>query len=97
MYHVREIETMSLTTIKTRDGKVWQRRTWTGGNTPSKAYLLNPKAIKQLRLLRAAFFRESLKECGGLDLWVCAGTSPLERARIFWKRATLDAWRTLVN
>jgi hypothetical protein len=40
------------------------------------------------------FFREQVRECGGLDLWACAGTSALERARIFWNAASLDAWRT---
>jgi hypothetical protein len=33
-------------------------------------------------------------ECGGLDFWKCAGTSSMERARIFWNRALLDAWAT---
>src|SRR5438093_2035419 len=46
------------------------------------------------RYLRPMFFREQVRECGGLDLWACAGTSALERARIFWNAASLDAWRT---
>lgn len=48
----------------------------------------------EFRELRKAFFREQLSECGGLDLWACAGTTALERARIFWNRAHLDAWAT---
>lgn len=70
------------------------RHAWTGGNVPPKVFpaVVQTTAFKTLRRL---MFRELLAICGGLDLWVCAGTSSLERARIFWNQATLDAWRTL--
>jgi len=45
--------------------------------------------------VRSLLFREYVSECGGLDLWECAETSRWERARLFWNRANLDAWRTL--
>lgn len=64
------------------------RVAWTGGDSPSKETIKN-KLFRQVRL---AYFREDVGECGGLDLWACAGTSALERARIFWGRATADAW-----
>lgn len=67
------------------------RRAWTGGTTPD----VEDKADLTYRALRSLFFRESLQDCGGLDLWKCAGTSCMERARIFWNRATLDAHATL--
>ena len=45
--------------------------------------------------IRSLLFREYVRECGGLDLWECAGTTRWDRARLFWNRATLDAWRTV--
>jgi hypothetical protein len=69
-------------------------RAWTGGDLPSKEYRHNP-ANKRFRTLRSILFREQCLECGGLNLWSCVGTSAIERARIFWNRATLDAWRSL--
>ena len=68
-----------------------QHVTWTGGTTPSDA----DKATPEFRRLRSQLFREEVLRCGGLDLWACAGTSALERARIFWNRARLDAWATI--
>ena len=65
------------------------RHAWTGGDTPPRRFN-HPK----YRELRHAYFRDQIADCGGLDLWVCAGTSVLERARIFWVRARGDAWRT---
>ena len=68
----------------------YNRRAWTGGN--GKYYRnMHP----DFEWLRRWFFREQIKDCGGLDLWECAGTSALERARIFWNRASLDAMATL--
>ena len=67
------------------------RRAWTGGSSPTKADKQSPA----FRALRREFFREQVADCGGLDLWACAGTSALERARIFWGRATYDAHATL--
>jgi hypothetical protein len=84
------------------------RRAWTGGDTPTKTYSgsladcqsvpFEPRGIGYyvFRKVRSEYFRGDLKACGGLDLWACAGTSPLARARIFWNAATLDAWRTLL-
>jgi hypothetical protein len=78
------------TTISTRTGLTYNRRAWAGGDTPPKGH-----KCPEFKALRAAFFRDYLSECGGLDLWECAGTSALDRARIFWGNSTLDAWRTL--
>ena len=81
---------MSLHTITTAGGVVYGRRAWTGGSVP-------PKRLRcpEYRALVRAFFRESVADCGGLDLWECAGTSAIERARLFWDRARFDAWSTL--
>jgi len=70
------------------------RKAWTGGDVPSRQDI---RRYRKLRELRSLFFKEQIQECGGLDFWACAGTSSLERARIFWNRAKLDAWRTLTN
>ena len=67
------------------------RRAWTGGDTPPPG-LRRRSAI--FRGLVSYFFQEQLVECGGLDFWKCAGTSSMERARIFWNHALLDAWAT---
>ena len=67
------------------------RVAWTGGDTPDKDARKDPK----YRFFRSLFFRESLRLCGGLDLWKCAGTGAMERARLFWGRASYDAWRTI--
>ncbi len=67
------------------------RKAWTGGSTPPPEI----KADVTFRALRREYFRESLRECGGLDLWKCAGTSSMERARIFWSHAAYDAWATM--
>lgn len=83
---------MSLFTITTPKGATYNRRAWTGGDSPSHAERRSNSEFKQLR---TAFYREQVAECGGLGLWACAGTSVLERARIFWNRANGDAWRTL--
>jgi hypothetical protein len=80
-------------TITTKSGKTYERRAWTGGDVP----IVTSEATRAFKELRSAFFRESLRECGGLDLWKCAGTGSSERVRIFWNRASLDAWRTLTN
>lgn len=76
------------TTIKV-GRRVYNRHAWTGGNTPPDGF-----SHPDYRALRKRFFREQIDECGGLNLWECAGTSALDRARIFWNRARLDAWRT---
>lgn len=73
------------------NGRSFERRAWTGGTTPTK----DDKQSPAFKSVRSYFFREQVALCGGLGLWECAGTSPLERARIFWNRATLDAWRTI--
>ena len=77
-----------------------QRYAWTGGDVPTKETKRNNTVY---RTLRTMFFRELVRICGGLDLWdfkdqygdrCYPGTSALERARIFWNQASLDAWRT---
>ncbi len=67
---------------------MFHRVAWTGGSVPGSEVI----ARQDFRAMRSVLFREFLLECGGLDLWVCAGTGALERARIFWNQATLDAW-----
>lgn len=71
-------------------GHCLPRVAWTGGESP-------PKRCRDslYRATRSAYFREQVADSGGLDLWACAGTSPLERARIFWNRASGDAWATV--
>lgn len=69
----------------------YHRRAWTGGDWPTK----EQRSGRAFKDVRTALFREQVAECGGLDLWACAGTSALERARIFWNRATADAHRTV--
>lgn len=66
------------------------RRAWTGGDNPTK----ETWETQLFRCLVSFFFREQLRECGGLSLWESAGTSALQRARIFWGRAKADAWAT---
>ena len=67
------------------------RHAWTGGDTPPPGLR---RGNAKFRSLVSFFFQEQLVECGGLDLWKCAGTSSMERARMFWNRAILDAWAT---
>lgn len=74
------------------NNKPFERFTWTGGDTPPKRFR-DPDFLA----LRRFFWREQLAEAGPLDLWACAGTTPLERARMFWNSATLTAWRTFTN
>jgi len=81
----------TLSTVYSRDGHAYPRHAWTGGNT-APAGLNRQSAM--YRTLLSSFFREAMQECGSLDLWKCAGTSSMERARILWNRAKLDAWRT---
>lgn len=71
----------------------FDRIAWTGGSVPTK----ETRVSTLYRRLRRIYFRECLRDCGGLDFWACAGTSALERARIFWNQAKLDAHATLRN
>lgn len=67
------------------------RVAWTGGDiAPANERRTNSK----YRAIVRALFRESLRECGGLDYWKAAGTTSMERARMFWNHAKLDGWRT---
>ena len=74
------------------NGTLYTRCAWTGGDTPPARH-----GDADYRAIRREFFREAVRDCGGLDLWACAGTSALDRARIFWKRARLDSWATIRN
>lgn len=65
-------------------------RAWTGGKGNYKD-CTHP----DFEWLRRYLFRLQVKDCCGLDYWACAGTSALQRARIFWNRASLDALATL--
>lgn len=67
---------------------------WTGGSLPPQEFHKNSTDFREIR---SFCFRDQVKDCGGLDLWACAGTSGLDRARIFWNRATGTAWATLRN
>lgn len=69
---------------------IYTRKAWTGGKSNYKD-CNHP----DFGWLRRYFFREQVKDSGGLDFWACAGTSALERARIFWNRASLEALATL--
>lgn len=75
--------------IELSTNQVVDRQAWTGGDTPPKGF--NDPVFRELR---SFYFRDQLKDCGGLDYWKSAGTGSMERARIFWNRATLDAWIT---
>ncbi len=74
-----------------KDRNAVDKVAWSGGDVPPVA----AKDDREFRQVRSYFFQSQLVECGGLDLWKCAGTSSMERARIFWKRASYDAWRTI--
>lgn len=80
----------NLYTITTASGRTYERRAWTGGDKPD----IDFAATEGLELVQA-YYQEQVDECGGLDLWECAGTSAAERAEIFRNRAVLDAWRTM--
>jgi hypothetical protein len=69
-----------------------QRCAWTGGDPPPPGLR---RANAKFRAVVSYYFQEQLAECGGLDRWQCAGTTSMERARIFWNRAMLDAWATV--
>ena len=75
-------------------GETLERVAWTGGSVPSEKV---KRTNSRFRRLRQFYFREVVGMCGGLDLWVCTGNSPLDRARIFWNQANLDAWATIRN
>ena len=77
--------------ITTPLGHVYERRAWTGGNKPDIDFGREPLQ----KDLVDAFYNEQVEDSGGLDFWVCAGTSVEERTAIFLNRAMLDAWRTL--
>ena len=77
--------------ITTSRGRVYQRRTWTGGDTPPSNWEKTSPASDLVK----AFLDEQIAQCLGLDYWECAGTSAAERLEIFRNRAVLDAWRTM--
>jgi len=76
----------------------WEQRqqygvkAWTGGSRPPVGLTRTDKRYKGLV---SFLFQGQLVECGGLDLWNCAGTTSIERARLFWTRAKYDAWATV--
>lgn len=86
-----------MTYIITRHGDLFERIAWAGGTAPKAGISNNSIFGEAYRDLRKAFFREYVKECGGLDLWSCAGTSALQKARTLRKHASYDAWATLRN
>ena len=71
-----------------------ERRAWTGGDTPQRAVVLADTPTGRLyRYVRRVFFWEQLRDWR--SFW---GDMPnLDTARIFWTRASLDAWRTLTD
>jgi hypothetical protein len=78
-------------TISTLSGRTYTRVAWTGGDKPDIDFGREPAQAELIK----AFYDDSIADCGGLDLWECAGTSAEERAAIFQHRALLDAWRTM--
>ena len=80
------------------DTFAWERReelgviAWTGGSRPPAGLTRTNKHYKGLV---SFLFQGQLVECGGLDLWNCAGGTSMGRARLFWGRAKYDAWATI--
>lgn len=71
----------------------FRKRAWTGGKAPTQE---DWRANRNLRWITRWLFREQHRESGvPMDYWACAGTSALQRARILWNRAKLDAFATL--
>ena len=77
--------------ITTKRGYTYERRAWCGGDVPTIDFA-NDLIAKDLI---EAFYDEQVAECGGLNLWECAGTSVDERKEMFHNRAIMDAWRTM--
>jgi hypothetical protein len=77
--------------ITTKQGLTYERRAWTGGDKPDVNFGKDPTE----KDLIAAYYNDQVVDCGGLDLWECAGTTAMERVEIFMNRAIFDAWRTL--
>jgi hypothetical protein len=75
------------------DAGNYERAAWTGGDAPPPNWPLTEDLAGQY--VYAFFLEEQIRECGGLALWACAGTSVDDRLDIFKNRARLDAWRTL--
>lgn len=68
-------------------------KAWTGGKAPTAA---DWQTNRNLRWITRWLFRKQHRESGvPMNFWACAGTSALERARILWNRAKLDAFATL--
>jgi hypothetical protein len=84
-------QTMSYADQITVNGKTYQRYAWTGGDTPRDD---EEKHNPDYAALVEWYYNEQVEDCGGLDLWECAGTSVEDRKAIFRNRARLDAWRT---
>ncbi len=74
--------TQNLFTIQA-GGKTYQRRAWTGGDTPDKLAFATPGFIP----LYIAFIEDEIKDFGRKP--------DKETLEIFCNRAELDAWRTL--
>lgn len=68
------------------------RRAWTGGDTPPRVWG-NANRRRDWHLVRVVWFREQIREWAGF--W--REPVPLCVARIFWNRASLDAWRTMTE
>lgn len=63
------------------------RVAWTGGSSPTQADIADPT----FRRIRSAYFQEQLADWN--SGW---GDLPnLDTCRIFWGRATYDAWATV--
>ena len=79
--------------MKTLDSKEYSVRAWTGGKAPARN---DWRENAKLRAVTRYLFEKQHVESGvPLNFWACAGTSALERARILWNRAKLDAFATL--
>jgi hypothetical protein len=72
------------------NGITYQRRAWTGGDTPRPDALI-PEARNAFGGIRCQLYREQWREYVGY--WYEAPGSDVRQT--FWRRATYDAWRTI--
>lgn len=62
---------------------------WTGGSAPCLRYLYAYQ-LADFKIVRSRMFREQVRAWAGY--WLVP--MPLDIARIFWNRATHNAWAT---
>lgn len=79
--------------MKLLDSTEYRVKAWTGGKSPTRADWQNNSKLRAIT--RYLFAKQHVESGVPLDYWACAGTTALERARILWNRAKLDAFSTL--